>query len=64
MRHSTFVAFLYDFIVGDDPVIALSIAVAIAATAALTAARINACWSLPPATAGARALSPVRATKP
>ena len=64
MKHvRAFLAFLYDFIVGDDPLIALTIAAAIAATAALTAAGINAWWFLPPAAVGALALSLSRATR-
>ena len=59
-----FAAFLYDFIVGDDPRIALTIAVAIAATAGLTAAGVNAWWLLPLAALGALARSLARATKP
>jgi hypothetical protein len=59
-----FLAFLYDFIVGDDPRIALTIAAAIAATAALTATGINAWWLLPPAAYAALARSLARATKP
>ena len=62
-RVRTFVAFLYDFIVGDDPRIALSVAVAFGATAALTAAGINAWWLLPPAAFAALAGSLARATK-
>jgi hypothetical protein len=59
-----FLAFLYDFIVGDDPLIALTIAAAIGATAALTAAGINAWWLLPPAAFAALARSLSRATQP
>ena len=60
----SFLAFLYDFAVGDDPRIALTVAVALAATAALAAAGINAWWLLPPAAIGALARSLARATKP
>ena len=59
-----FVAFLYDFVIGDDPLIALTVAVAIAATAALAAAGINAWWLLPPAAFAALAVSLTRATRP
>lgn len=38
--------FWYDFIVGDDPVIAIGVVAAMAATAALTANHINAWWLL------------------
>jgi hypothetical protein len=56
-------AFLYDFLVGDDPLIALSVIAALAATAALTSAGINAWWILPPSVVFALALSLLRATR-
>jgi hypothetical protein len=59
-----FTAFLYDFVIGDDPLIALTIAIAIALTAALAAAGLNAWWLLPLATVAALATSLARATKP
>jgi hypothetical protein len=60
----SFLAFPYDFAVGDDPLIALTVAVALSATAALAAVGINAWWVLPPAAIGALARSLARATKP
>jgi len=42
-----FVRFWWDFIVGDDPLAALGVAVAIGATAALAAADVAAWWLLP-----------------
>jgi hypothetical protein len=65
MKHlRTFGAFLYDFIVGDDPRIALAIAVGIGSTAALAATGINAWWLLPPVAFAALARSLARATGP
>ena len=42
-----FARFWWDFIVGDDPLAALGVAVAIGATAALAAADVAAWWLLP-----------------
>lgn len=39
-----FVRFWYDFIIGDDPVIAAGVVTAMALTAILTANGINAWW--------------------
>jgi hypothetical protein len=41
-----FVRFWYDFIVGDDPVIAVGVIIAMALTFLLTANDINAWWLL------------------
>lgn len=41
-----FVRFWYDFIVGDDPVIAVGVVVTMAITALLTAIGMNAWWLL------------------
>ena len=41
-----FVHFWYDFIVGDDPVIAVGVVIAMATTALLTAIGMNAWWLL------------------
>ena len=56
-------AFLYDFVVGDDPLIALGTAAALGATAALVAVGINAWWLLPPSAVAILALSLSRATR-
>ena len=42
-----FVRFWWDFVVGDDPLAALGVAVAIGATAVLAAAHVAAWWLLP-----------------
>ena len=44
-----FLAFLYDFVVGDDPVIAAAVIVALALTAALAAIGVSAWWVPPTA---------------
>lgn len=62
-RGRAFLAFLYDFVVGDDPLIALSVIAALTATAAATSAGINAWWILPPSVIAALAVSLVRATR-
>lgn len=40
--------FLYGFVVGDDPVVAVVMIASLLVTAALVAARINAWWVVPP----------------
>ena len=55
--------FLYDFIVGDDPLIAIVIVAALAATAGLEGAGVAAWWLLPVAAIAALALSLGRATR-
>ena len=54
-RARAFGAFLYDFVIGDDPAIALIVVVALALTALLAA-----WWVLPPAALGALSWSVVR----
>jgi len=50
MRYiKTFLAFWYNFIVGDDWTIAASIAVAIAVTSWLVQSKVQAWWLLPAA---------------
>ena len=55
--------FLYDFVVGDDPLIAVVIVAALAATGALEGAGVSAWWLLPAAAVAALALSLDRATR-
>lgn len=57
-------AFLYDFVVGDDPMIALSIAGALGITAAVAATGLAAWWILPTAVVAALGFSLGRATRP
>lgn len=58
-----FAAFLYDFVIGDDPLIALAIAAALGITALVAAADLAAWWILPPAVMAALAASLARATR-
>jgi hypothetical protein len=44
-----FFAFLWDFIVGDDPVIAVVVVVALGVTAAVAGAGVAAWWIMPAA---------------
>jgi hypothetical protein len=55
-------AFLYDFVVGDDPALFAVVAVAVAATALLADA-VDAWWLLPAMVAGGLAWSVWRAAR-
>jgi hypothetical protein len=55
--------FWWDFIVGDDPRAALGIVLAIAATAALAAAGVDAWWVMPVAVAAVLWISLRRAAR-
>jgi CBS-domain-containing membrane protein len=57
------VAFLIDFLVGDDPLIALTVAAALGITAVVAAAGIAAWWILPTAGAAALGVSLGRVTR-
>ena len=61
-RLSAFGAFWYDFVIGDDWRGAAVVAAAIAGTAALVAAGVNAWWLLPAAALAALGWSLRRAT--
>ncbi len=61
-RTRGFLAFLYDFIVGDDPLIAAFVVLALGATAAIAAADTPAWWVLPITVAAALTASVLRAT--
>jgi hypothetical protein len=50
-RVRAFLAFLYDFFVGDDPVIAIAVVVALAVTASVAGAGLAAWWIMPAAVA-------------
>jgi hypothetical protein len=56
-RLRAFGRFWWDFVVGDDPVTAAGIVLAIALTAALEAAGVSAWWLMPLAVAAVLALS-------
>ena len=61
-RLRAFPAFLYDFIVGDDPLIAAIVVVALGITAVLAAAGIAAWWVMPVGVVAVLAYSLQRAT--
>jgi hypothetical protein len=59
-----FLAFLWDFIVGDDPVIAVVVVVALGVTAAVAGAGVAAWWIMPAAVILVLAVSVWRAADP
>ena len=61
-RIRAFLAFWYDFLVGDDWIVAFGIVLALAVTAGLARAALPAWWLLPVAVLGLLALSLGRAT--
>lgn len=62
-RLHAFGAFLYDFVIGDDPMIAAVIVIALGVTALIASGGSSAWWVMPPAVIGALAFSLHRATK-
>jgi hypothetical protein len=62
-RLRAFGAFLYDFVIGDDPMIAAVIVVALGVTALIASGGNTAWWITPPAVIGALAFSLHRATQ-
>lgn len=56
-------AFLYDFVVGDDPLVAVVVVLALGATALLVDAGVAGWWLLPLAVAGVLGVSLLRATR-
>jgi hydrogenase/urease accessory protein HupE len=56
-------AFLYDFVVGDDPTIAVAVVLALGVTAAIAAGGVSAWWVMPCAVIGALIGSLHRATR-
>ena len=61
-RLRTLPAFLYDFVVGDDPLIAAVVVVTLGLTAAIAGAGVSAWWVLPVAVVAVLAFSIHRAT--
>jgi hypothetical protein len=61
-RLRTLPAFLYDFIVGDDPLIAAAVVVALGLTAGLASMGASAWWILPLAVVAVLGFSIHRAT--
>ena len=65
MRHlRSFGRFWWNFVVGDDWLVAAGVAVAIGGTALLTNDDVDAWWLLPPAVVVVLAASLLRATRP
>jgi hypothetical protein len=60
---TSFGRFLYEFLVGDDPLVAVGVIVVIAAVALLEHAGLAGFWIVPPAVVGMLALSLRRATR-
>jgi hypothetical protein len=58
-----FAAFWWDFIVGDDPLTTLVVALGFAATAALSHDHVSSWWLLPAAVAAVTARSLARAVR-
>ena len=62
-RLRTLTAFLYDFVVGDDPLVALTVVIALGLTAALAGLGFSAWWVMPASVAAILGLSIHRATR-
>jgi hydrogenase/urease accessory protein HupE len=62
-RIRSFLAFLYDFIVGDDPTIAIVVVIALGITAALANSGVEAWWVMPCAVLAILTLSLLRAAR-
>jgi hypothetical protein len=62
-RVRAFLAFVYDFVVGDDPAIAAVVVAALAVTAAVAGDGIAAWWIVPVAVAAALTASVLRAAR-
>jgi hypothetical protein len=61
-RRRTLLAFLYDFVVGDDPLIATAVVIALGLTAGLASLGASAWWVLPLAVIAVLGFSIRRAT--
>jgi hypothetical protein len=59
----SFVAFWYDFIVGDDPIVAIGVVIALGLTAILAHGTITSWWLLPTASAILLVASLIRAAR-
>jgi hypothetical protein len=62
-RLRTIPAFLYGFVIGDDPLIAAVVVIALGLTAAIAGAGVSAWWVLPAAVVAVLSLSLHRATR-
>ena len=64
MRHvRAFANFLYGFVIGDDPLIAVAVVASLGLTAVLTDAGLAAWWIMPLAAVGILVVSLHRATR-
>ena len=61
-RMRAFVAFLYQFIIGDDPLIAVAVALALAITAVVAGSGAAAWWVMPAAVPAVLTFSVLRAS--
>ena len=61
-RVRAFLGFLYDFVVGDDPLIAVVIVLALALTAAIAGSGAPVWWVMPSAVLAALTFSVLRAS--
>jgi hypothetical protein len=61
-RLRLFIGFLYDFVVGDDPLIAVVIVLALALTAAIAGSGAAVWWVMPAAVLAALTFSVLRAS--
>lgn len=61
-RVRAFLAFLYDFVVGDDPLIAVVIVLALAITAVIAGSGAPVWWVMPAAVLAALTFSVLRAS--
>jgi hypothetical protein len=62
-RIRAFLAFLYDFVIGDDATIAAVVVVALGATALVAGAHVAAWWILPFAVVAILTVSVLRASR-
>ncbi len=62
-RFRAFLAFLYDFAIGDDPLIAVVVVIALGATAAIAGLGASSWWVLPCLVIGVLVVSLERATR-
>jgi hypothetical protein len=62
-RIRAFAAFLYDFVVGEDPAIAIVVVLALGATALIASGGVAAWWVLPAAVVAVLGVSLLRVTR-
>jgi hypothetical protein len=62
-RVRAFLAFLYDFVVGDDPIIAVVVVIGLSVTAVVATSGIPAWWVMPGAVIVVLGVSVLRAAR-